>query len=331
MSTSTMTTLLERAQSAPETTLSVAVLIPTFQRPDDLRRCLTALQQQSRLPDQVVVVCRVTDTLTREFLERFDARPLEITVALVDIGGVVAAMNRGLGYVTQDLLAITDDDTAPHADWIEKIERYFRGNDRLGGLGGRDWQPVERDNRPTVGKVQWFGRVIGNHHLGYGPAREVDIVKGANCAYRTELVQRIGFDTRLKGAGAQAHWEMSLCLALKRQGWSLVYDPEVSIDHFPARRFDNDQLVRGRFNAEALFNSVYNETLALMEHLTGLRRTSFVAWAYLVGTCGHPGLLQAPRLAATRPREASERLRASLAGRRAAIDDWRNSRKAVES
>lgn len=32
--------------------------------------------------------------------------------------------------------------------------------------------------------VQWFGRVIGNHHLGTGGVREVDILKGVNMSFR---------------------------------------------------------------------------------------------------------------------------------------------------
>jgi len=30
----------------------------------------------------------------------------------------------------------------------------------------------------VVGKLQWFGRLIGNHHIGSGEGREVDAL---NC------------------------------------------------------------------------------------------------------------------------------------------------------
>lgn len=38
--------------------MKLTVLVPSYRRPDDLARCLKALQQQARPADQVVVVVR---------------------------------------------------------------------------------------------------------------------------------------------------------------------------------------------------------------------------------------------------------------------------------
>ncbi len=59
-------------------------------------------------------------------------------VVLVREPGVVAAYNRGLDTATGDVVCFTDDDAAPHADWIERIERAFGEDAALGGMGGRD-------------------------------------------------------------------------------------------------------------------------------------------------------------------------------------------------
>ena len=74
-----------------------------------------------------------------------------------------------------------------------------------------------------------------------GPPREVDVLKGANMSYRRQRHQGIGFDERLRGAGAQVHFEVALGLAVKRAGWRLIYDPAVAVDHYPAQRFDDDE------------------------------------------------------------------------------------------
>jgi len=51
----------------------------------------------------------------------------------------------------------------------------------VGGVGGRDWvyhgTQLEDGARKVIGRVHWFGRVIGNHHLGVGEPREVDVLK----------------------------------------------------------------------------------------------------------------------------------------------------------
>lgn len=297
----------------------MTVLVPTFRRPHDLRRCLEALKAQERPGDQVIVTVREDDAETDAFLREYDAAPLPLQVVRLSVPGVLAAMSAGLAEATGDVVALTDDDTAPHLDWLARIEAHFDADPKVGGVGGRDWQANDHRARQVVGKIQWHGRVIGNHHLGVGEAREVDVLKGANCAYRAEPLKRIGFETRLRGDGAQVHWELALGMAMRQAGWKLVYDPAVALDHFIAQRFDEDNNHRGYFNATGLANSVYNETLVLLTYLPPFRRAAFLAWALLVGTWAEPGPLQVPRLLARRERDVWSRLRATYAGRLGAI------------
>jgi glycosyltransferase involved in cell wall biosynthesis len=194
--------------------MKVTVLVPTFRRPADLTRCLGALQRQSRAPDEVVVVARPDDSATHACLRDPAVKgALRLSVALVEAPGQVAALNRGLDAANGDVVAITDDDAAPRPDWLERIAAAFGNDPRLGALGGRDWVHekgrVLDGERPLVGKVQASGKIIGNHHLGVGGAREVDLLKGANMSYRRAAIGAIRFDARLRGAGAQAHNDMA--------------------------------------------------------------------------------------------------------------------------
>jgi glycosyltransferase involved in cell wall biosynthesis len=102
--------------------MKVTVLIPTYRRPADLVRCLAALQRQSRAPDEVVVVARADDDATHTCL-RDPAVPgrLPLVIAPVGVPGQVAALNRGLDAASGDVIAITDDDAAPHVDWVARI------------------------------------------------------------------------------------------------------------------------------------------------------------------------------------------------------------------
>jgi GT2 family glycosyltransferase len=282
--------------------MNLSVLIPTYCRVKDLTNCLEALKKQSRPPDQIVVTVRDTDTETQEFLAHYDRGTLPLESVIVGQPGVVAAMNTGLAQIRGEVFALTDDDTTPWEDWLARIEAHFEADPKVGGVGGRDWHNHERWDNPDVGRVQWFGRVIGNHHVGSGPPREVDLLKGANCAYRAAPVKEIGFDTRLRGNGAQVHWELSLGFAMKRRGWKLIYDPLISLDHHEGPRFDEDQLHRNGYNSIALENAAYNETIILLENFTPLQRAAFLTWSAVIGTKGEPGLLQLGRLL-TAPRQ----------------------------
>ena len=300
--------------------MSITVIVPTYRRPADLCRCLEALKAQKRPADQVVVTVREDDSETNTFLCSYHAGLLPLQIVTLTVPGVIAAMSAGLAQATGDIVALTDDDTAPYPDWLARIEAHFAADPKVGGVGGRDWQANDHRSRKVIGKIQWHGRVIGNHHLGVGAAREVDVLKGANCAYRAVPLKQIGFETRLRGEGAQVHWELALGLSMRRAGWKLIYDPVAAMDHFPAQRFDEDANHRGIFSALGLTNSVHNETLILLTHLPPIRRAAYLLWALLVGTWADPGLLQAPRLLARRDKNVWQRLCATYKGRFIAIN-----------
>lgn len=48
--------------------MKLTVLVPTYRRPDDLSRCLSALLRQQRTPDEIVVVARADDEATHACL-----------------------------------------------------------------------------------------------------------------------------------------------------------------------------------------------------------------------------------------------------------------------
>ncbi|KAM3112595.1 glycosyltransferase family 2 protein [Phormidesmis sp. 146-33] len=307
--------------------MKISVVIPTYRRPQDLQRCLEALQQQTRLADEVLLIVRDTDADTWSWLRDFNCDRLLLQIVTVQVPGVVAAMNRGLEAATGDIITFTDDDAGPHPTWLAKIEACFQASEQIGGVGGRDWvyhgTELEAGAREIVGKVQWSGRVIGNHHIGIGAAREVDVLKGVNMSFRRTAIQGLWFDSRMRGTGAQVHFELAFSLAVRQRGWQLIYDPAIAVDHFRGQRFDEDQ--RDQFNALAFSNAVHNETLALLEHFSVPQRLIFVIWAVLIGTSSAPGFLQYLRFLPRGAYLAQQKLFVSLAARWLACQTWWSS------
>jgi len=297
--------------------MKISVVIPTYRRSQDLARCLEALKKQIRPVDQLWIIIRDTDGETWKFLEDFERASLPLLTATVTVTGVVAAMNLGLESATGDIVAFTDDDAAPHPDWLQRIEAYYLADAKVGGVGGRDWvyhgSELENGARPVVGKLQWFGRLIGNHHIGIGEDREVDVLKGVNMSFRRKAIADLHFDQRMRGTGAQVHFEVIFSLALRQRGWKLIYDSRIGVDHFRGDRFDEDQ--RDMFNQIALQNAVHNETLALLEYLSPLQRLVFSAWAIAIGTRDARGLLQWLRFLPTEGKLSGQKLWACWIGR----------------
>jgi len=302
--------------------LTVSVVVPTYRRTELLQACLTALGRQRRRPDQVLVVARDTDERTLAYLAGYEQSELPLEVVKVTVPGMVAAMNAGLAASWGEIIAFTDDDAAPRQEWIERLGAHFEEDSTVGAVGGRDWVVGLESVPPChdVGRVQWFGRMIGNHHRGIGPPRDVDLLKGVNMSFRRAALNGMGFDTRLRGSGAQVHNEVSPCLTLKRRGWRVVYDPAVAVDHATAPRLPGDE--RDSFATKAVRESVHNETLALLDNLPPGRRLVFLIWAVLVGTAVAPGGVQYLRFLVQRKPASFRRLVASYAGRLDALRTW---------
>ncbi len=307
-------------------TLTISVLVPTYRRPADLKRCLAALRTQTRAADEVLIVARPEDDATHRAIETemAEGNPFELRVIETGLGGQVAALNRGLDAARGDIVAITDDDAAPRIDWLARIDEAFSGDASLGALGGRDWVfehgSLLDGERTEVGQIRRSGKIIGNHHLGVGAPREVWLLKGANMIYRRAAVGQLRFDTRLRGKGAQPCNDLSFSLSVKRTGWKMVYDPRVAVDHFPAERFDDNG--RDAQTLGALADTAYNVHLVLREHLGPIARHVAWYWYAAIGTRAMPGFAHT-LLALARTRNAAcwTRYRAMRRGARDARRD----------
>ena len=295
--------------------MHISVVIPTYRRGDALCEGLRAQRRQLRRADEILVVARPDDEPARDAI-RTAGGGLPIRIVDVQRPGLVAALNAGLAAATGDIVAFTDDDAEPHADWLARIEAAIASDPCIGAVGGRDWvfyggKLVPGEAR-VVGRVSWYGRVTGNHHAGIGGSRDVHVLKGANMAFRRDAIAGVGFDERLRGVGTEHHSELGACLRLRASGWRVVYDPAVAVDHRPAPRVEGHRELGA---VPAIRFAAHNETLAMLEYLPRWRRVPYFAWAFLVGTVVMPGPVQLVRSLLTRGRMDIVASRAALQGR----------------
>ena len=282
----------------PALTPGITVIIPTFKRPTDLDRCLAAIDGQLLKPVEILITYRPEDEETRAYLARTDRPALRAKLILCDKPGVVHALTMAMDAVRSEFFAITDDDSVPHPDWLERIMAHFEANPAVAGVGGKDHVFASgrwfEGAEPVVGRVLWHGGLIGFHHLGVGPARYVESLKGVNLAFRQSAVGNLRPDPRLRGQGAQVGWEMHLTLTMISQGHKMIYDPAVLVEHYPGERpVEEDRVL---FNPVALGDEVFNRTLILMEFMATqrwgrLRQAAMLAHLGLRGLRKSPGLM----------------------------------------
>ncbi len=103
----------------------ISVVIPTWNRPDLLERCLHALRRQTiGRDDYEIIVCddgpsARTRALVDSMAIATGGRPRLLYVPVRDTQGPAGARNAGWRAAKSPIIAFTDDDTLPEPGWLE--------------------------------------------------------------------------------------------------------------------------------------------------------------------------------------------------------------------
>ncbi len=274
--------------------MKISVIVPTYRRPEYLKRCVRTVARQTRKPDEVIVAMRDTDADSGRlitYMQLAYKKTLALKKVTVSRLGKSAAINSALEVETGDIICFTDDDAEPHPDWIEKIIKHFR-NSTVAGVGGRDvliqnGKPIKGKCK-VVGRMSWFGRCIGNHHLELesGEPIEVAILKGVNMAFRADYLRGFRLDENLKWQGA-AHDEIDFCLFVKKQGGKIIFDPNLKVNHYLAPRLwgaPREELTKN------IYEHSHNYTYLILKYFSWPRKMAFLTYFFLIGQRSSWGL-----------------------------------------
>ena len=263
---------------------AVTVLVPTVGRTAGLRRLLAALADQvdPGIPWEVLVVDNAaTPAAATLVAEVEDARPLPVPVAVVHEprAGAAHARTRGVEEVTTPLVALLDDDVVPATDWLRRLVAPL-ADATVDGVGAT----VLLD--PDAPRPAWLDVELAPYltHLELGPARDLvgdDFLLTANAAFRTEVLQALGFDPVL-GPRPGVHLtndDLDLTRRALAAGLRLVWQPDAVVVHdLPADRARLRWLLR-RVMAQGRSDYLLDVEAYRRRKVRGLR----VAWQDVVG------------------------------------------------
>jgi glycosyltransferase involved in cell wall biosynthesis len=202
---------------------TVSVVVPTRERPRQLRACISALARLEPLDGGLeVIIANDGGPPPAEALE--EGRELELTV--VDSGGrgPGAARNAGAAQARGSLVAFTDDDCAPEPVWAAAILRRHRAQpDAL--IGGPTVNALRRN--PYSRAAQAIADAALAHHNA-DPQRP-RLLPSSNVAAPAAPFREIGgFDERVARAGGE---DFELCNRWGERGWSLAWEPRAAVLH----------------------------------------------------------------------------------------------------
>lgn len=203
--------------TAPAPTISVVV--PAFNAPAYLTRCLDALARSS-LPFELIVVDDAsTDPAAVAVMQRAGAGYLRMERN----GGPAVARNAGARRASGDLVVFIDSDVIVQPDTLEKLARVFAEEpDVTACFGSYDTEP---DARSVVSSY----RNLLHHHVHQtGPRDATTFWAGCGAIRRQVFLDLGGYDERFSRPSIE---DIELGMRLRAGGHVIRLAPWIQVKH----------------------------------------------------------------------------------------------------
>ncbi len=202
----------------------VSIIIPVWNDAERLQLCLTALENQTYPQHrfEVLVVDNGSDVSIEPVVRQFHQAKMLVEPSR----GSYTARNKGILYAQGEVLAFTDADCIPEADWLEKGTSHLLTVPNCGLVGGHIQFSFKNPNRPTAAEVyDQFFFLQQEFYL-----KTENFAATANVFTYKNVFDRVGlFNSTLK-SGGDREWGKRVFAA----GYAQSYAADAVICH-PAR------------------------------------------------------------------------------------------------
>lgn len=197
--------------------LRVSVIIPVYNGAATLPTSLRALQEQTRLPDEVIVVNDGSTDGSADVARGFGTR-----VISQHNTGPAAARNRGAAAAGGDILLFTDADCAPAPDWVERMVAAFADPNVAGAKG--TYRTRQRGLVARFVQAEYEDR-----YDRMRPLEAIDFIDTYSAGYRRDVfISSGGFDTSFPTASVE---DQEFSFRLAEAGHRLVFVPDAQVFH----------------------------------------------------------------------------------------------------
>ncbi|MEM2704221.1 MAG: glycosyltransferase family 2 protein [Candidatus Bathyarchaeia archaeon] len=261
---------------------SVSIIIPTRNRPDDLRRLLDSIIAQTILPDEVIIVDDSEDNRTRDLVviyrNKFSLKGVNVKYIRGGEQGVAQKRNIGVSHSTGSICFFIDDDMILDKKYVEKILEVYATYPNALGVAGH----IVNFNLDVSLKSK-FSRVMGRLLLIFNCAQDTckvrpigitypyPLTKIINCewlnagsvSYRKKVFDEFKWDENLKTYSISEDKDLSYRI-YQRYPNSLFMTPYAKIFHTvsPAARFPKEYVIyMGVAHTVYVFYKNFKQTL----------------------------------------------------------------------
>jgi len=203
----------------------ISVIVPTRDRAQTLQATIDAVRRGTFDRFEMIIVDQSAGHETRDLVALVRDDRLRYLSNRREGYGAASSRNLGIAVSRAPLLAMTDDDTEPASDWLERIVTLFHEDDELEFIAGALVAPPHDS---ASGFVPSFDAEPGIS------MRELALrAAGANLAARARLLYRIGGFDEYCGPGSRlrASDDGDLLLRVVASGCKVRVDPGVRVLH----------------------------------------------------------------------------------------------------
>jgi GT2 family glycosyltransferase len=195
----------------------ITAAVPCYNAERFIAGCIESLLDQSRPPDEILVVDDGSTDRTGQVLARLQGVRI---IKLDQNMGVAHARNVLLNSASGDLIVFIDADTVADPDLLRELEACCEQG--VAGVGGR---AIEAAGDSLADRWRRLHACQG-HGAEFKPS--VDFLWGVCSSYRKKvLVEAGGFDERFRTNGEDAE----IGFRLNRIGKRLAYTPDAIVHH----------------------------------------------------------------------------------------------------
>lgn len=222
----------------------LTLIIPTKNRPNDLKKAIESLLLQTRLPDELIIVDQSDDyesklIVDKNFLNYFNCNLIYIHNR--NIKGLVDAKHVGVEKSLGDIICFIEDDVVLEAEYLKQIELGFSKKSNMIGCSGVITNPP---------KIIFFYKFLFKiFHRGIFKDKRIDVHKkyngynnnfimsnmlsGGVSAWRREVFENVKFDM-VNGFHMLEDIDFSTRVA-KHFGNCLYINPNVRLAHYSSQ------------------------------------------------------------------------------------------------
>ena len=205
-----------------EKSIQASIVIPTYERPDTLLKCLVALSRQSMSDGYEIIVVDDGSRTDMKSIVASLGRDDLIRYFWQENQGPAAARNYGVSKAKGQYIAFTDDDCEPATDWLVSLLTQATPTTIIGGYTANGL----RDNLFAEASQL----LISFLYVFFKGSPHYFFTSNNLCIHRDTLLGIGGFDTEFFRTSAGEDRE--LCVRWQHLGHDLVYDEAAVVYHY---------------------------------------------------------------------------------------------------